>query len=324
MTARDGTEEWEIDQEQRAIFFDEKASEFKLKEINERFDELSPLEYEWDINRLNIGEDAWRTIAHSELRPVEVFCHPETIVEDEHILLNFQFLAMLSGKSLSHLGFSSNYETNHRRFKRNPDEALRYSRRINEVVSSLIESKPDGDIDSTDLVIWRSMQAGSTSGGSWRNKKGDMEEIQLKRGVFRELKDRGHIAGDIEYDSAFGVEIPLNDGVHELHFKSEPDIGVKKVGEPVYEVIVEIKGGIDPAGVLERFGAILKSFRNERSKNSDVETILTIQRAALTDESERRIEQSEEIGYTILIDGLREEDYGEAAADLVDEFVRLL
>ena len=50
---------------------------------------------------------------------------------------------------------------------------------------------------------------------------------------------------------------PLTDGVT-MEFGSEPDIAFKRSGE--LAVLIEIKGGKDPAGALERLGAIKKTF----------------------------------------------------------------
>lgn len=54
-----------------------------------------------------------------------------------------------------------------------PENAMRQK---NEIVSTLIKNRPGNEVERDNLTIWRSMQAGSTSGGSWRNAKGDMEE----------------------------------------------------------------------------------------------------------------------------------------------------
>lgn len=317
----DDTEDWLADQEDRAIFFDEKASEFELNEIVSRFEELDAHKYDWNKNNLNISQKAWEKVVHSRLRPVEVFCHPDVITQDKHFVIYFQFLALLSGKSLSHLGFSSDYESRFDSFKREKSEATEYACRVNKIICTTIENRPDDDIDRDVLLAWRSMQAGSTAGGSWRNKKGDMEEIRLKRRVFAELQDRDLIQDGKEYESAFGYSVPISGSDYILHFASEPDIGIGKEGREEYEIVVEIKGGIDPAGVLERFGAIKKSFDNELSKNSSLTTFLTIQRASYTDEAEERIADESSIHETTVINGRKEENYEEAAKELVDQFI---
>ena len=54
-----------------------------------------------------------------------------------------------------------------------------------------------------------------------------------------------------------GQDWPLADGVH-MKFGSEPDIAFEREGS--LAVLIEIKGGKDPAGALERLGAIKKTF----------------------------------------------------------------
>ena len=58
-------------------------------------------------------------------------------------------------------------------------------------------------------------------------------------------------------------------------FSTEPDIiFIDKSGKPI--AVIEIKGGTDPAGALERLGAIKKSFEQARRENPDVVTILSV------------------------------------------------
>ena len=74
---------------------------------------------------------------------------------------------------------------------------------------------------------------------------------------------------------------------------SEPDIGVYK--NNLIQTAVEIKGGIDPAGVLERFGAALKSLRRAKQENSKSITILIMQEVSLTTKAKEEIEKSKSI-----------------------------
>jgi len=76
-------------------------------------------------------------------------------------------------------------------------------------------------------------------------------------------------------------------------FGSEPDIGAYK--KNLIQTAVEIKGGIDPAGVLERFGAALKSLRRAKQENSKSITVLIMQGVSLTSKAEEEIEKSKSI-----------------------------
>lgn len=56
-------------------------------------------------------------------------------------------------------------------------------------------------------------------------------------------------------------------------FSSEPDISLlDNQGRTVG--VIEVKGGTDPAGALERYGAAKKSFEEALRRNSEVKTIL--------------------------------------------------
>jgi hypothetical protein len=53
--------------------------------------------------------------------------------------------------------------------------------------------------------------------------------------------------------------------------------------------VIEIKGGTDPAGALERLGAIKKSFDYARKENKKVETILVV--SCITEEMNKRLKK---------------------------------
>ena len=75
------------------------------------------------------------------------------------------------------------------------------------------------------------------------------------------------------------THVQLKDG-RTVHFADEPDVAVYQDRE--IQAVVEIKGGIDPAGVLERLGAALKSLQRVREQNPRSTTILILQGVSLT------------------------------------------
>src|SRR5262249_10880804 len=82
---------------------------------------------------------------------------------------------------------------------------------------------------------------------------------------------------DLLDDENIPRELTLKNGIR-MVFGSEPDISFYD-GETLLAV-VEIKGGTDPAGALERYGAATKSFqsamrRSTRCKNFYVGAVLT-------------------------------------------------
>ena len=72
-----------------------------------------------------------------------------------------------------------------------------------------------------------------------------------------------------------------------MYYGSEPDIEFRETvnGEQTTIATIEIKGGTDPAGALERLGAVQKSFK-ETPPNS--KNILVV--GVVTDEMKNRLE----------------------------------
>ena len=56
-------------------------------------------------------------------------------------------------------------------------------------------------------------------------------------------------------------------------FSSEPDVSLLN-NQGTTVGVIEVKGGADPAGALERYGAAKKSFEESLRSNSSVKTIL--------------------------------------------------
>ena len=131
------------------------------------------------------------------------------------------------------------------------------------------------------------MAAGSQAQGSWQNTKGDRAEVVIKELVERKVREKGLIIEEIAHGKS--KTLKLRDG-RILIMGNEPDIGLYK--DDMIQIAVEIKGGIDPAGVLERFGAALKSLRRAKQENPESITILIMQGISLTSKAEEEINKS--------------------------------
>lgn len=84
-----------------------------------------------------------------------------------------------------------------------------------------------------------------------------------------------------------GSKIQLKDG-RTVIFADEPDVAFYQDDE--IQNAIEIKGGIDPAGVLERIGAAIKSLRRVREDNPRSTTILILQGVSLTNTARNDLE----------------------------------
>ena len=76
---------------------------------------------------------------------------------------------------------------------------------------------------------------------------------------------------------------------YSILFSSEPDVTMYNDSGAIVGII-EIKSGLDPAGALERLGAMLKSFENTLAEYPDAVTILVA--SCITDEVAKRLNAS--------------------------------
>jgi transcriptional regulator with XRE-family HTH domain len=263
-------EAWTLDQLAKSVFFHRKLHEWQLLETSQQLDRVQGEHLHWDD--LHIAPLAWNKVIHRGIKPVLIFAHPEVLRTVSASVGYYRMLAMVSQKSMGQVGFSlSAYESG----KRLPDETTAWAlaRHLNSIISALIEA--DETIDPREFDLWRAMAAGAQAQGSWQNSKGQAAEIAIRELVLARLSDRQGLSPDALSRS----RIDLRDG-RTLVFADEPDIAIYTGQLP--EIAVEIKGGIDSAGVLERIGAALKSLRRTRQENPSSITILILQDVSMT------------------------------------------
>jgi len=237
----------------------------------------------WDLDKLGVSEEAWNKVIHRGIKPILVFAHPQVLMSVPRAVGYYRMLAMVSQKSMSRIGLSTvRYEQG----RGLPDEqaAWSFARRLNGIISRLVEA--DEEIDAREFDLWRGMAAGSQAQGSWQNTKGKRVEILVK-GIFqRRLRQKGSVLFDK------GVHMQLKDG-RTVVFADEPDVGVYE-GERIVAA-VEIKGGIDTAGVLERVGAAIKSLSRAKESNPDSVTVLVLQGVSVTQRAQEDLETNKSV-----------------------------
>ncbi len=269
----DGTDVWRLEQLARSEFFHQKLHSWGLLDIARYVEHVRGEMLEWRLDRLGISEGAWNKAIHSGIRPVTLFAHPTILMERPRAIGYYRMLAMVSQKSMARIGLPvSGYERGMP--ITDPERAVMIARRLNEVISHLVEA--DDELDHREFDIWRGMAAGSQAQGSWQNFKGDKVELLVKEMFRRRLRERGMVVEESEG----GREVGLIDG-RMFVFGDEPDIGIYRAGRLL--AAVEIKGGIDAAGVLERIGAALKSLSRAKEASRQSVTVLLLQGVSLTE-----------------------------------------
>ena len=248
-----------------------------------------------DWSGLNISEKAWNKVIHKGIKPVRIFAHPRVLRGDSKRISYYRMLSMVSQKSMGHVGLCINsYEINIKSL--DSSSALNIAQHLNSIICMLIEA--DEVIDEREFDLWRGMAAGSQAQGSWQNSKGEIAEDLVKNVVLIRVKETG-LAADLPTNQEKFKKQRLSDG-RILTMGKEPDIAIfHKDGK--IQVAIEIKGGIDTAGALERFGAAIKSLDRAKQDNPDSITVLIVHEASLTDTANGEIDRSKSIDYKFIL-----------------------
>ena len=171
---------------------------------------------------------------------------------------------------------------------------------INETQSLVVTLSSDLNEKKIEGMMYAT--AGVKIDGSWRNQIGAEGERVIRTIIFNELLAHNEISS-IENKKDVLTEIAQWDAdsdideIKELHlvngysilFSSEPDVTMYNDSGDIVGII-EIKSGLDPAGALERLGAMFKSFENTLAEYPDAVTILVA--SCITKEVDKRLNAS--------------------------------
>lgn len=281
---------WALDQLQKSQFFHQRLHDWELIQVARRIDTISGASLDWELEHLNISDSAWNRIIHSGIKPVTVFAHPGVLSTIEKSVSYYRMLSMVSQKSMREIGLPvERYEQSNR--LPDIDSAVPIARRTNTLISALIDSELH--IERREFDIWRGMAAGSQAQGSWQNKKGDYVEALMRQDLLSQLQRLQLTAPDLSLDTDSRVlEIPLLDG-RTVRLASEPDILL--YSDYRLHAAVEVKGGIDPAGVLERVGAAIKSLSRAKDESPGAITILIMSAVSISPQAKQDIEANKSI-----------------------------
>lgn len=267
-----GQDAWSLDQLAKSEFFHQKLHEWGLAQVAYQIESVKGETLAWDLAALGISQTAWDRVIHRGIKPIVVFAHPHVLGTVPHSAGYYRMLSMVSQKSMNRIGLATaHYEET--TTTPNPAVSQAIAHRLNEIISLLIES--DEEIDAREFDLWRGMTAGSQAQGSWQNTKGSTVEALVKTMLRRRLRDRQLV----DEESSNDARMTLKDG-RKVVFADEPDVGIYREDRII--AALEIKGGIDTAGVLERVGAAMKSLSRAKESNPEATTILILQGVSVT------------------------------------------
>ncbi|WP_348254086.1 XcyI family restriction endonuclease [Leptolyngbya sp. AS-A5] len=295
----------------RSTFFYRKLKEYNTLSFPSMVAGLTSVEhlYSWEERQQwGVGEEAFSYVnTHRNLHLFQVFCHPRLLREHPPLLGYYRNLAALSQKAVKYLvkiDVKKIESDVNNQISLSLEQALALATLFNEHITLIV----DASIQSLTKEELHGMLLASTGAqidGSWRNAIGEEAEKVVQRLLINEAKDRSLLSAFISrtgtavehYDSR-----KLEEQIGNLHryrgilltnqtsilFSSDPDISLLDANG-VTVCAVEVKGGADPAGALERYGAAKKSFEEARRITPGVPTLLIA--SCITPEVQTRIKQ---------------------------------
>ena len=209
------------------------------------------------LDELMISPEAWDYVNTSGFDPKSVFGHPSLLRDHPEASEYYRGIALLSRKRVSDLaGSVDSWEDRTRKARIRKVHVIRVVRLYNAVISSIIEGSNGWTLENGYRNVIANMGIGLD--GVVRNLIGRDAEQLVKNRIKNWLERRGLI---VEFNDE-ETQFILADG-YSMRYGSEPDIEFRRLAGEESEVVatIEIKGGKDPAGALERLGAIQKSFQ---------------------------------------------------------------
>ncbi len=313
----------------RSSFFYRKIKELNILTLPSIIANLLPLShlYNWDQHaHWGISEDAFMYISnYQDLQYIQVFCHPKLLREYPALLSYYRNISALSQKAANYLiGINvARYENDlDNKNTLNEKQIELLVKLFNEHISLIIDSSIE-TFTKEELYGLLLASTGAQIDGAWRNAIGEEAEQVVQRLLVKEAVKRDLLLAFILKDGT-GIETfeqaRLEDLLRSIAkyrglmlsnqtsilFAKEPDIAlVSKQGTTLG--IVEVKGGTDPAGALERYGAAKKSFEDTLRISPTAKTILLA--SCITTEALTRIRQDQTISlYFNLTEVLHEEE----------------
>ncbi len=254
---------------------------------------VGEVSFEPPLEAYLISQDSWDHVADLGIEPALVFCHPDMLEKEPFVSLYYRGIGGLSLKEVQIQARSvTTWERDPASRKRKPrltssaanDVACLY----NCVTSSIIENTSNWVLENGYRTIIASL--GISFDGTMRNRIGQEAEQRVRRLLLR-FCDKHGLLVEPDYPSLDspiegGSQWRLREGVV-MAFGSEPDVAFRKEGS--LESTIEVKGGTDPAGALERLGAAVKSATAALADNPRCKNFLVA--GVITDEMRHRLEQ---------------------------------
>ena len=229
-----------------------------------------------------ICADAWHHVTENLQEEAKfVFAHPALLQKHPKTSLYYRGLCGLPQKRVQKLSDVSGVTNWERGSIKNPisnENAKKVACLYNTIISSLITRTTDWTLENGYRTMLATM--GMSLGGTLNNLIGQEAEKEVKHKLLKWAEQKDLIKKEEKriYHLKGGIQ---------MIYDSDPDIKFLRGKRTL--VTIEIKGGKDPSGALERLGAAQKSFaKHSRARNFLI--------AGVTTESMRKMMEQEEHG----------------------------
>jgi hypothetical protein len=219
---------------------------------------------EWKpLNELRISPEVWDyVVKERKYDPRIVFCHPDILQYDPITSLYYRGLCGLSIKAVKdYVGGVESLERGRSRGRLSREKAVLMAQAYNTFICSMISGSDEWTHEDGLRTIIATL--GISIDGSMRNRIGEIAEERIYALIIDFLEQQGLTEEPIPLPPRRSTRRFLGYRLAKdilMKFSSEPDISFYR--NDICEVVIEIKGGIDPAGALERYGAAKKSFEH--------------------------------------------------------------
>ena len=243
----------------------------------------APLDFEGRLEDLAIAPEAWAHIGQAQIDPKLVFAHPDLLQAHPQTSLHYRGISTLPLKRVQKMaGAVDMWEDG--TFRRPPgsDKCLCVARVYNAVTSVIITGTDGWTLENGYRNVL--VTIGITQDGALRNLVGQAGETAVKERVTEWLTENDAIPTTIHGSTTL---IGAAEDVR-MVYGSEPDIKFERHTGGDWQIVatVEIKSGTDPAGALERLGAIQKSFEQTPPKSRNFAVL-----GVVTPEMRRRLDE---------------------------------
>ena len=208
------------------------------------------------LEDLMISGQAWKHVEASNIDPKLVFAHPELLRKHPSVSQYYRGIALLPRKRVSDMAVSvDSWENGTRKAPISERRSKDVARLYNAVISSIIEGATNWTLENGYRNIIATMGIGLD--GTFRNIIGRDAEGLIRNRIKSWLASRLLITEHNDEETEF--QLPNG---YSMRYGSEPDIRFQKEMNETTQIVatIEIQGGKDPAGALERLGAMQKSF----------------------------------------------------------------